>query len=251
MDEQNATTQPTRPKRKYTRRQPLKAKEAAPPPHVSTFPAPEYVPAEQYMATNQSALFSGGTVPVTPNQPSMGLPPPPPMPPRPAVRPEMRAEDPREAAARRTAEIRGHGQIAMDDDGHLFDVDPSTIPPAWHYEYKTYTVLGARDPDRETTLRLRGWTPVPAGRHPELVPIGTPPDAPIIKQGQMLMEIPAEIAMERQRAADRAARLAVAQKEAQAASTPPGTLGRTTDPRVHKINKTIGYDQPIPVTPAA
>lgn len=233
MNEPTAT--PTRPKRKYVRRQPAKAKM----PPAADIPNVVLEVSEGHRVADFITDASSWQMP-------------PAAPPRPDVRPTMRAEDPRESALRRAEEIRGHGvQVAMDDSGHMFDVDPSTIPPGWYYEFKTYTVLGARDPDNETSLRLKGWTPVPAGRHPELVPIGTPPDSPIIKKGQMLMEIPAIIAEERQAEQKRTARLAVAQKEAQLSSTPAGSLERTTDPRVHKINKTVGYEQPIPVTPAA
>lgn len=225
MTDQTATT-PTRPKRKYVRRQPPKPRAAEP----------------ETLEQPLDAL-----PPVSPAVVNVAPPPP-----RPAVRPDVRAEDPREAALRRAQEIRGHGvQIALDDSGHMFDVDPSTIPPYWHYEWKVYTIYGARDPDSETNLRLRGWTPVPASRHPELVPLGTPPDAPIIKKGLMLMEIPAMIADERRAEMDRIARLRVREKEAQLASTPAGTFDRTTDPSVHKINKTVGYDQPILVPSTA
>lgn len=227
MEEQSAP----RPKRKYTRRQPL---------------TPKPQPAPQGSETVEQLLDS--LPPSQGDYAQVGLPPPPPMPPRPAVRPEVRAEDPRAAALRRAQEIRGHGvQIALEDTGHAFDVDLSTIPPGWYYEWKTYTVYGARDPDSETNLRLRGWTPVPAARHPELVPLGTPPDAPVIKKGLMLMEIPSIIADERKADLDRLARNRVREKEAQLSSTPAGSLERTTDPRVHKINKTIGYEQPIPL----
>lgn len=233
MDDQ---TPQVRPKRKYTRRQPLK---------------PPLAEAQAQQTQMENALPPPIQVAI-PNETAMpGIPPMPPMPPRPAVRPEMRAEDPREAALRRAEEIRGHGvQIAMDDGGHMFDVDMSTIPPGWRYQWMTYTVLGARDHDAETSLRLRGWTPVPASRHPELVPLGSPPADPVIKKGMMLMEIPEIIAAERDLDLKNAARRAVAQKEAQLASTPAGSLERTTDPRIHKINKTVGYEHPIPVPSA-
>jgi hypothetical protein len=58
---------------------------------------------------------------------------------RPSMRPAMREEDPRAAAARRAAEIRANQN--PEDDG----VDEFKLPPApdgWTYEWKTKAVLG-------------------------------------------------------------------------------------------------------------
>lgn len=133
---------------------------------------------------------------------------------------------PRERAAARAAEILANNNGDLDDGTDEFAIDRDIIPDGWDYEWKTHMVMGATDPAKETSLRKKGWEPVPSGRHPELMPLGTPPGAPILRKGMMLMERPL-VLTEQQRELDyRRARAQVSIKEQGLREAPPGTLDR-------------------------
>lgn len=154
-----------------------------------------------------------------------------------SLRPPLRDEDPRAAAARRAAELRQH-LGGLDEGTDEFYVDPSIIPDGWTYEWKRHTVYGQEDPTYQVYLARAGWTAVPASRHPEMMPMGSR-DAVITRKGNVLMECPTEIVEERRRYDLRAARDQVRHKEAQIAGAPEGTLTRD-DPRVApKIKKSF------------
>lgn len=106
-----------------------------------------------------------------------------------------KAESPRDRAARRAAEIRGHNGGALEDGTDQFYIDPASVPDGWCYEWKVRSVLGAEDPAREVDLRRRGWEPVEASRHPEMMPRGSTA-ADITRKGMVLMERPLELTQE-------------------------------------------------------
>lgn len=151
------------------------------------------------------------------------------------IRPPLRDEDPRAAAARRAAELRAHSE-QLDDITDKYYIDPSIIPDGWAYNWKRHTIYGQEDPSYQIQLAKEGWTPVPRARHPEKMPHGSTSEV-ILLDGQILMECPLEIVEERRMLSQRAARNQVRAKEAQIAGTPEGTLSRD-DPRVApKIKK--------------
>lgn len=158
---------------------------------------------------------------------------------RPAMRPDATtAEDPRERAARRTAELRGHAVDVGDDGTDEFYIELGIIPDGWSYEWKTRTILGAEDPAHQVSLARRGWEIVPASRHPELMPMGYK-GADITRKGMVLMERPLEITQEAQRKALLVARTQMRDKEAQLSQpSRNGEFERTNkgDPLV-KISK--------------
>lgn len=47
-------------------------------------------------------------------------------------------------------------------------VDPAKIPPGMTYRFINYKILDIPVTGRISIMRRRGWTPVPAARHPEL-----------------------------------------------------------------------------------
>lgn len=160
---------------------------------------------------------------------------------RPSMRPAMREEDPRAAAARRAAEIRANQN--PEDDG----VDEFKLPPApdgWTYEWKTKAVLGQVNHAHLTELKRQGWDEVPTERHPEEMPIGGA--HPVIeRKGMILMQRPTVIVEESRMAQDRKARSQVKFKEEQLNGTPEGGLGHRNHPQAKaKISK--GYE-PIQV----
>jgi len=159
---------------------------------------------------------------------------------RPPMRPSMRDEDPRAAAARRAAEIRGH-LGTMDEGTDEFAAPPA--PDGWTYEWKRKTVLGQEDPAYQVHLARMGWEPVATARHPEMMPgMGNHPN--IERKGMVLMQRPAVITEEARSIELRKARNQVKAKEAQLNAAPDGQFERD-DPRVRPSIKK-GYS-PIDV----
>lgn len=158
------------------------------------------------------------------------------------LRPEMRPtatieESPRERAARRTAELRGHDTDIGDDGSDEYYIELGIIPDGWSYEWKVRTVLGAEDPAHQVALARKGWEIVPASRHPELMPMGYK-GVEITRKGMVLMERPLEITEEARKVEYRKARMQMRDKEAQLTQAKGGEFDRTNkgDPLV-KINK--------------
>lgn len=157
---------------------------------------------------------------------------------RPTMRPEATTgESPRERAARRVAELRGHDTDLGDDGNDEFFIELGIIPDGWSYEWKARTILGAEDPAHQVALARKGWEIVPASRHPELMPMGYK-GVEITRKGMVLMERPMEITQEAQNASLRKARMQMRDKEAQLTQAKGGEFDRTNkgDPLV-KINK--------------
>jgi len=161
------------------------------------------------------------------------------------MRPVMREEDPRTRAARRAEEIRNH-LGGMDDGTDEFFIDPRDIPPGWSYEWKRKTVLGQEDPAYMVSLARKGWEPVPASRHPHMMPEGWVSTATIERKGLILMERPLELTEEQREIDRRAAINQVRQKEQQLAAAPAGTFERNNkDSSLVKLKKS--YETiPIP-----
>lgn len=109
--------------------------------------------------------------------------------PRNEMRPAMRPDDSRARAEARAAELLG----TVDFDETARDEFRAPPPPdGWTYEWKRHTTLGATNPSYEVDLAQMGWEPVPAERHPDMMPGGWA-GASIEKKGMILMERPAII----------------------------------------------------------
>lgn len=136
-----------------------------------------------------------------------------------------KAEDPRERAERRAAEIKANrGDVDLDSIDEFY-IDPAIIPEGWSYEWKRYTLLGKEDPSYQVTLARAGWEAVPASRHPEMMPVNSS-SAIIERKGNILMERPLSLTLEARDVELRRARNQVRAKEAQLGSTPDGTMTR-------------------------
>ncbi len=159
------------------------------------------------------------------------------------IRPPLREEDPRARAKQRAEELRGHlGEVVDGTDD--FYISQDIIPDGWTYEWKRHTTYGAEDPTYQVALARSGWTPVPATRHPEMMPHNTE-SRTILRKGMILMECPKEIIDERKDAELRKARMQVRAKEQQIAGTPDGTMTRDhaqARPQIKKSYEAI----PIP-----
>ena len=147
---------------------------------------------------------------------------------RPNMRPEapVTEESPRERAARKAAELREHRRGDLDDGTDEFFVEPGIIPDGWSYEWKTKTILGMEDPNHQVKLARDGWEPVPASRHPEMMPAGYK-GVEITRKGMVLMERPLEITEEMRALELRRARLQVRAKEEQLTAAPAGQFERS------------------------
>jgi len=162
---------------------------------------------------------------------------------RPAMRPVMRDESPRAAAARRAAEIMGN-LGTLDNGTDEFYIDPGSIPEGWTYEWKRKTVMGQEDPAYQVALARTGWEPVPTKAHPEMMP-GNGNHAIIERKGQILMMRPQEITDQVRRIDSDRAKGQVQVKVEQLSGTPEGGLGHRNHPQAKpKITKSY---EPIPV----
>ena len=148
------------------------------------------------------------------------------------LRQAQRAEDPRETAKRRAAEIRGDG-INFDDGADEF-LTPSP-PDGWSYEWKRKSTMNMEDLTHQNHCARTGWVAVPVRRHPEMMQPGA--NGAIERKGLILMERPAEITEEVKNMEYRKARGAVKQKEDQISSRDEGLLGRSDSKIAPKINK--------------
>jgi hypothetical protein len=128
--------------------------------------------------------------------------------------------DPRTRAAKRAAELREH-RGDLHDGVDAFAIDPRIIPAGWSYEWKVMSVLGARNPSREIAIARGGWDPVPASRHPELMPKNWTGET-IERDGQCLMERPLETTNEAKDLDKFNARKQVRDKEVQIQHAPAG-----------------------------
>lgn len=205
-------------RRRRTNRQP-----AAPAAPAAVPSVPEFAPASA--AAPSSPVNVSQTAPV---EPHVTIVPPAPVKTMAAAAPEL-TQDEIDRAYLLAAEERAR-VIAENDDGSLdtadqFKFDQSIVPPGWDYQWKTKTVMGAEDPGYKVQLQKAGWTPVPARRHPEMMPVGYTGDT-IERKGQILMEMPKSV-VDRRRIMDKNAALdQVRIKERQLSSAPPGTFER-------------------------
>lgn len=113
------------------------------------------------------------------------------------IRPPVRGLSDRDRAAARIAELREQRSAIPEHNGNEFDIDPSKVPEGWEYQWKRHTTWG-KDIDSGqylTMLDRYGWKPVPRSRHPEEMPLGNTEET-ITRKGQILMEIPKQLADE-------------------------------------------------------
>lgn len=112
-------------------------------------------------------------------------------------------------------------------DSQVYDefyIDPRVIPEGWDYNWKRESIAGQIDDDHLIEMRMSGWEPVDAKRHPEMMPTGY--TGPIRKKGMILMERPMEITNMAQDRELSTAREVVAAKEKSLGMSPSGTFER-------------------------
>jgi hypothetical protein len=140
--------------------------------------------------------------------------------------PDINALSPRERAAARVAAFRAHTDSSLIDSGDDFFIPEGEIPDGWCYEWKVLEVLGKVDHSYQISLSRRGWEPVPADRHPDMMPLGYV-GGTITRKGMILMERPMELTVEARRIAQQAANEQIRVKEDQLNAAPPGQFERS------------------------
>lgn len=126
----------------------------------------------------------------------------------------------------RAEQIRAR-QRDEDTDATVYDkfyIDPRDIPDGWDYNWKRYETLGMKDGSYEVELAQAGWEPVDSARHPHMMPMNH--KGPIIREGMILMERPAEISNRAKFMELQEAKRVVSEKERALGMTPSGTFER-------------------------
>lgn len=155
---------------------------------------------------------------------------------RPDLRPEMRFEDPVEAAAFRTKEIMDRLGGIMPDWADEFEIPEHLKRPGWEIEWKRWSVGNQEDTSHVNSLQEAGWTFVPSDRPGwnRYLPRGWKQSI-VVKKEMVAMERPAEFnrLVREQKLLE--ARTQVRRKEQQVGEAPPGTL-----PRQDSAGNTVG-----------
>jgi hypothetical protein len=153
------------------------------------------------------------------------------------MRPQpSKAEDSRARAAARAAQLLENGDTSEEGKDKFF-VDPRDIPPGWSYEWKRFSVYGAEDPSYQVQTERAGWEPVPASRHPHMMPVGGKYQT-IERDGMVLMERPAIITEKAKKRELANARAQMRGQEAKLNEAPTGQFERhTKDGSLVKIDR--------------
>jgi hypothetical protein len=92
------------------------------------------------------------------------------------------------AASNRESDLREMSQAHYQSKLH---VPRSKVPPDMTYSWVRESTLNEPDPDNVTDRMIRGWSPVPADRHPEMVPPALPGhegiQVQIIRRGGLIL----------------------------------------------------------------
>lgn len=139
------------------------------------------------------------------------------------------AEESRARAKQRAAEILEH-DIGLDEDDK-FHVPPEIIPDSWKYMWRRISVYGKEEPQYQVRIAQTGWRPVPAERHPEMMPSTGGPYLTIDREGMRLYEIPTEVYKLLAKKEERKAIEQVRVKTAQLSQAPAGTFARDEHPQ--------------------
>lgn len=141
-----------------------------------------------------------------------------------------------------TQPVRGRRYKGGMDMPNKYHIPPQEIPLGTSYQWNTHAIYGQEQRHYSVFMANQGWEPVPASRHPHLAPKDANPNDPIIIDGQILVERPAEWTNEALQEEYDKARGEVAMKEEQLFGTPQGTLPRA---RANGSNEFIAVNKQI------
>lgn len=159
---------------------------------------------------------------------------------RPPMRKEMRGNADLERARQRMVELE---DVDPDERPDPFALPPGIEPPGWGYEWKKHTVFNQEDPAYNVNLARRGWEPVDASRHPELMPAGY--RGVIERDGLRLYERPTEFNDRAKMAEHRKALKQVRDKEVSLGLAPEGQFERR-DLKIRRSMETIAIPESGP-----
>lgn len=150
-------------------------------------------------------------------------------------------------SAELTAPVRGRRYKGGMDMPDRFFIPPSDIPLGISYQWNNHTVFGQEQHSYSSFMGMQGWEPVHSSRHPHLCPTGY--DGPIIVDGQILVERPAEWTNEALQEELDKARGEVRMKEEQLYGTPAGTMPRARANGTNEfvsVKKDVEPGAPVP-----
>jgi hypothetical protein len=134
----------------------------------------------------------------------------------------------------------------MNEGTDEFFFSPDQVPDGWTYEWKRRTIMGQEDPAYQVALARTGWEPVPARRHPEMMPVNWKGDS-IERKGMVLMQRPKAITDRIEEMDRHRARNQIRAKEQQLNAAPPGTMeSEFSDARTRPVIKKSFEAIPIP-----
>jgi len=97
------------------------------------------------------------------------------------------------SAQSRTATTRSAGQRSVPQSHYQSKlyVPQAKVPDGMTYAWVRESTLNEPDPDNMTDRMIRGWSPVPAARHPEMVPPPLPGyegmEVSVIRRGGLIL----------------------------------------------------------------
>lgn len=147
----------------------------------------------------------------------------------------IRAENIRSGTV--TEPVRGR-RYKGGDMPNEFHIPAEDIPPGISYQWNNHTVFGQENPSYSSHMEMQGWIPVPAKRHPHLMPTNYDGNGPIIVKGQILVERPQELTKEALQEELDKARGEVRMKEEQLyGPAPEGQFQRAREDGTNEFNR--------------
>lgn len=136
-----------------------------------------------------------------------------------------------------TQPARGRRYRGGTDMPNKFHIEKEDIPVGTSYQWNNHTIFGQEQHSYSAFMQMQGWEPVHSSRHPHLCPAGY--DGPIIVDGQILMERPAELTNEALGEELDKARGEVRMKEEQLYGPAPGIANQAPRQRDNGTNDFI------------
>ncbi len=136
-----------------------------------------------------------------------------------------------------TEPVRGRRYKGGQDMPNKYHIPPEQIPEGMSYQWNSHSVFGQVQHSTNAFMGMQGWEPVMSTRHPHLCPPGY--DGPIIIDGQMLVERPADFTNEALQEELDKARGEVRMKEEQLYGPAPGIANQAPRQRDNGTNEFV------------
>lgn len=150
------------------------------------------------------------------------------------------------AAELRAREIEESLEGSGGSGSNELDLPANLAPDGWTYELKAMSIVGQENRHHMLGRLREGWTPVPASRHPWLMPAGH--QGAIEIKGLQLMERPTILVNRAKKAEEREALDQIRNSEAKLHEAPANTGPRDhplTPVKVHReLMRPVGSEEP-------